>query len=99
MIVMILLHKTHLFIFSTKRVKPIHPPLLLENGVVTEKAKHKGLGMILDSKLDLQSHIKEAILKARQGIGLMRHISNCVIVNRIILEATISFVKSTQRLG
>ena len=65
-------------IFSTKRVKPIHPPLLLGNAMVTEKAKHKHLGMVLDSKLDFQSHIKEAILKARRGIGLMRHNSNYV---------------------
>ena len=46
--------------------------------MATEKAEHKHLGMVLDSKLDFQSHIKEAILKARRGIGLMRHISNYV---------------------
>ena len=63
--------KTVELIFSTKRVKPLHPPLLLGNDVVTETAEHKHLGMVLDSKLDFQSHIKEAILKARQGIGLM----------------------------
>ena len=70
--------KTVELIFSTKRVKPLHPPLLLGNDVVTEKAEHKHLGMVLDSKLDFQSHIKEAILKARRGIGLMRHVSNYV---------------------
>ena len=70
--------KTVKLIFSTKRVKPIHPPLLLGNDAVTEKAGHKHLRMILDPKLNFQSHIKEAILKARQGIGLIRHISNYV---------------------
>ena len=70
--------KTAELIFSTKRVKPLHPSLLLGNDVVTEKAEHKHLGMVLDSKLDFQSHIKEAILKARRGIGLMGHISNYV---------------------
>ena len=34
--------------------------------------------MILDPKLNFQSHIKEAISKARRGIGLIRHISNHV---------------------
>ena len=70
--------KTVELIFSTKRVERLHSPLLLRNDVITEKAEHKHLGMILDSKLDFQSHIKEAILKARGGIGLMRHMSNYV---------------------
>ena len=73
--------KTVELIFSTKRVKAIHPPLLLGNDMVNEKAEHKHVGMVLDSKLDFQSHIKEAILKARRGIGLMRHISNYVSWN------------------
>ena len=37
--------------------------------------EHKHLGMILDAKLSFQSHIKEAILKARRGIGLIRYLS------------------------
>ena len=39
--------KTVELIFSTKRVKILHPPLPLGNGVITEKAEHKHLGMIL----------------------------------------------------
>ena len=31
--------------------------------------------MILDSKLDFQSHIKGAIQKARRGIGMIRYLS------------------------
>ena len=45
---------------------------LLEGNVVTVKAEHKHLGMILDSKLDFQSHTKEAIIKAMRGIGMIR---------------------------
>ena len=33
--------------------------------------EHKHLGLILDSKLDFKSHIRQAILKARQGIGMI----------------------------
>ena len=64
--------KTEEVIFSAKRVKPQHSPLNLGSYVIVGKSEHKHLGMILDSKLDLKSHIREAILKARKGIGLIR---------------------------
>ena len=47
-------------------------------------SEHKHLGMILDSKLDFQSHIKEAIQKARPGIGIIRFLSK--YVSRDILD-------------
>ena len=34
--------------------------------------------MILDHKLDFQSHIREVILKARRGIGLTKYLSKYV---------------------
>ena len=40
--------------------------------------------MILDSKLDFQSHIKEAIQKARRGIGIIRYLSK--YVSRDVLD-------------
>ena len=42
------------------------------------KAQHRHLGMILDSKLTFLSHIKEAIVKARRGIGIIRFLSKYV---------------------
>ena len=53
--------KTEEVIFSAKRVKPFHPPLFFGNDDVVRKSEHKHLGMILDSKLDFQGHIKGAI--------------------------------------
>ena len=76
--------KTEKVIFSTKRVKPWHPPLTLGNDVVMRKAEHKHLGMILDTKLNFQSHVKEAICKARRGIGVIRYLSK--YVSRDILD-------------
>ena len=70
--------KTEEVIFSSKRLKPAHPPLFLGGNEVTVKAEHKHLGMILDSKLDFQSHTKEAIIKARRGIGMIRYLSKYV---------------------
>ena len=59
-------------IFSTKRTKPFHPPLSMDNIEISRVNKHKHLGMTLDSQLDFQSHMKAAILKARRGIGLIQ---------------------------
>ena len=40
--------------------------------------------MILDSKLDFQSHVREAIVKARRGIGMIRYLSR--YVSREVLD-------------
>ena len=42
------------------------------------KTEHKHLGMILDAKLTFLSHIKEAIVKARWGIEIIRFLSKYV---------------------
>ena len=76
--------KTEEVIFSAKRVKPVHPSLSFGDDDVVRKSEHKHLGMILDSKLDFQSHIKEAIQKARRGIGMIRYLSK--YVSRDVLD-------------
>ena len=45
---------------------------------IVVKAEHKHLGMILDSKLSLQSHVRKAIIKARKSIGIIRFLSKYV---------------------
>ena len=57
--------KTEEDIFSCKRNKPIHPGLKLGEEVIASTLEHKHLRVILDSKLNFKSHIREAILKAR----------------------------------
>ena len=59
--------KTEEVILSCERLKPNHPPLLLGNDQVAQNMDHKDLVVILDSKLDFQSHTRQAILKARRG--------------------------------
>ena len=78
--------KTEEVIFSTKLAKIAHPPLMLGTDVVKRVNEHKHLGMIFDSKLNFQSHIRAAILKARRGIGLIRYLSK--YVSRNILNLT-----------
>ena len=71
-------------IFSCKRLKIKHPKLRLGNDEIASKNEHKHLGLILDSKLDVKSHIRETILKARKGIGIIKCLSNYVC--RDVLE-------------
>ena len=73
--------KTEEVISSTKRNAPHNDPLKLGNGEIDRKMEHKHIGIVLDSKLGFHSHIKEAILKAGTGIGIIRYISKYVSRN------------------
>ena len=70
--------KTEEVLFSCKRNKPTHPTLKLGSSDIIAKIEHKHLGMILDSKLNFQSHIREVIVKARRSIGMIRYLSKHV---------------------
>ena len=76
--------KTEEVLFSCKRNKPAHPTLRLGSSDIIAKIEHKHLGMILDSKLDFQSHVNEAIVKARRGIGMIKYLSR--YVSREVLD-------------
>ena len=65
-------------IFSQKKDTPVHPSLVFNGSEVVIKAEHRHLGIILDSKLTFLSHIKEAIVKARRGFGIIRFLSKYV---------------------
>ena len=65
-------NKTEEVVFSLKRIRQQHPVLMLGPDKVIKKLEHKHLGMILDSKLSFQKHVKETIAKARRGIGMIR---------------------------
>ena len=71
--------KTEEVVFSCKREKSIHPILKLGDETISTNSEHKHLGVILDSKLNFKSHVREAILKARRGIGLLKHLSKYVL--------------------
>ena len=70
--------KTEEVVFSCERNEPVHPTLKLGSSDISKTIEHKHLGMILDSKLDFQSHVREAIVKARRGIGMIRYLSRYV---------------------
>ena len=59
-------------IFSRKVIKPVHSNLIFNSKPVSQTLSQKHLGMVLDSKLNFNEHIKNKIAKANQGIGLLR---------------------------
>ena len=52
-------------IFSCNKYKPNHPSFFFNQSEVVTKDEYIHLGMILDSKLNFNSHVREAIIKAR----------------------------------
>ena len=59
-------------IFSRKTSKRNHPGLTFNNNIVNLTTKHKHLGMIFDSKLSFDEHLKSALKKIRKTVGLLR---------------------------
>ena len=61
-------------IFSGKFSKSNHPSLNFNNTTVTQSINHKHIGIILDTKLDFQEHLKDKLIKISKTIGLLRKI-------------------------
>ena len=78
--------RTEEVLFSCKREQSVHPVLKLGEDVISPKSEHKHLGLILDSKVNFKSHIREAISKAQRGIALLKHLSK--FVSREVLDQT-----------
>ena len=85
-------------LFSTKNIKPIHPPLFFNDIMIDSVEEHKHIGLTHDKKLTYQSHIKEAIKNANKGIGIMKFMSR--YVPRSTLETMYkSYVRSLLEYG
>ena len=63
-------------IFSTKRVPMNHHPVFFNGAPVMRVHVQKHLGIILDSKLSFAANIRLVNSKCRQGIGMLRLLSN-----------------------
>ena len=50
-------------IFSPKTLKRNHPGLMFNNNIVNLTTVHKHLGMIFDSKLSFDEHLKSVLKK------------------------------------
>ena len=54
--------------FSGELNKPNHPSLNFDNTVVIQSTNHKHLGMILDTNLDFEEHLKNKLSKVSKTI-------------------------------
>ena len=68
-------------LFSHKRLPQKHPPLFFNGIEVKRVNEHKHLGLILDPKLNFAAYFKEKISKAKQGIGLIKHLRSYLPTN------------------
>ena len=68
-------------IFSIKKNKPDHQELIFNDIPVARQDHTKHLGVFLDSRLNFSKHIKEAIIKAKKGISLLKYLSKYVSRN------------------
>ena len=59
-------------IFSRKHQKISHPSIYFNNNPIESVSSQKRLGMILDSKLNFQEHIKNILTKVNKTIGLLQ---------------------------
>ena len=60
-------------IFSRKTSKRNHPGLMFNNNIVNLTTNHKHLGMIFDSKLSSDEHLKSVLKKLSKTVGLLEN--------------------------
>ena len=70
--------------FSTKVFKVEHPAIYFCGSEVETVPHHKHNGLIIDETLNFAEHIKEAVIKAGRGIGIIRFLSK--YVHRDVLD-------------
>ena len=70
--------KTESLLISRKLNKPVHPPLLMDNQVITEVDSHKHLGVFLSNDCTWHKHIDYVKEKAWGRMNVMRRLKFCL---------------------
>ena len=68
--------QAHEVIFNRKTKEIYHPLLVFNNTNVSQSSSQKHLGVMLDSKLIFDEHLKMASLKISKTLGLLRKLHN-----------------------
>ena len=63
-------------IFSCKTRKLPHPSLVFNNAKVTQSIYRKHLGIMLDSKVTFENHLKMVTTKINKTVELLRKLQN-----------------------
>ena len=76
--------QAHEVIFSRKAKEIYHPPLAFNDTIVSQSSFQKHLGVILDSKLMFDEHVKMVSLKINKTLGLLRKLHNLLSRSALI---------------
>ena len=79
-------------IFSHKSNQITHPAVYFNNLPISTKLSTKHLGMILDNKLNFNTHLDEKICKANKGIGMIKKL-HCDLSRKTLINIYKSFVR------
>ena len=79
-------------ILSRKHQKISHPSIYFNNNPIESFSSQKHLGMILDTKLNFQEHIKNILTKLNKTIGLLQKLQN-ILAQESLLTIFKSFVR------
>ena len=63
-------------LFSCKTKKVDHPPLIFNGFPVVQVKETKHLGLVLQSSLNFVKHLTEKVKKAKQIVGIMKHLND-----------------------
>ena len=79
-------------IFSNKISKVDHPPLYFNQNLVKSSSTHELLGMVLDTKLDFNLHLKNVSQKINKRIVLL-HIPQNTLPRITLIIIFKSFIR------
>ena len=80
-------------IFSCKTSKRNHPTLMFNNNIVNLTTIHTHLGMIIDSKLSFDEHLKSVLKKISETVDLLRKFQG-ILPRTSIITIYKSFARS-----
>ena len=81
--------KSESLLFSRKINKPYHPPVTMNNQIITEVTTHKHLGLTFSNDCTWHEHLAQIKTKAWQRINIMRKLKS--VLDRKSLQ-TITFL-------
>ena len=84
--------------FSKKKYQDDIPDISFNDSVITRSDSHKHLRLALDPKLTFDAHIREKILKASKGIGIIHRLRKYLPRNSL-LTIYVAFVRPHLNYG
>ena len=84
--------QAHEVIFSRKTKEIYYPPLAFNNTNVSQSSSQKHLGVMLDSKVIFDEHLKMVSLKTSKTLGLLRKLHN-LLPRSVLITIYKAFVR------